>query len=63
MTPPCHKCEERHYVCWADCEKYAAYRNEIDRAVKHLRKGEEADSFRTDMWVKGKIKRWKSEKK
>lgn len=63
MNPPCLNCEERHYICWSECGKYAAFRTEVDKAMKHLRKDDEADSFRTDGWEKGKTKRWKAGKK
>ena len=28
MRNPCHKCEERHTLCWSKCEKHKAWKAE-----------------------------------
>ena len=32
ITAPCKDCPDRHYACWGSCEKYKAFRKELDRA-------------------------------
>ena len=31
MTQPCYKCQDRCQNCHASCEKYAAFRAELDK--------------------------------
>lgn len=31
IKPPCKGCEERHLKCHSSCERYLAYRKELER--------------------------------
>jgi len=33
VQSPCYKCEERKTACWGSCERYIAFRAEIDRQI------------------------------
>lgn len=37
MNAPCYQCEERHYKCHGQCERYAAYRRIRDRMIEENR--------------------------
>lgn len=56
MKNPCHNCTDRHYCCWSDCEKYNAFRTQLDGYNADRNKGREADNFRAAYIEKSKRK-------
>ena len=54
MKNPCHNCTDRHRCCWSDCEKYKAFRTQIDSYNADRNKGRDADGFRADYIKKSK---------
>ena len=38
---PCKDCVDRHEACWSDCERYKAYRAELDEENKRKREAME----------------------
>ena len=56
MKNPCHNCTDRHRCCWSDCEKYKAFRTQIDSYNADRAKELAADSFRFDYMKKAQKK-------
>lgn len=48
MINPCQNCTDRHYCCWADCDKYKSFRAQIELCKAEKNKTREADNFRAD---------------
>lgn len=38
LSPPCKNCEERHKLCWSECEKYKEWKTEHDEAKADIYK-------------------------
>lgn len=53
MTP-CYKCEDRHQHCHADCERYAEWRAEMDKAKAKQTKFNDANDFLITSIIKTK---------
>lgn len=49
-TSPCKECEEREVGCHGRCEKYQAYRSELDKVTQVIREQKEAEAV-TDGYV------------
>ena len=56
MKCPCHHCEDRHNLCWSECEKYTEF-------VENYRKGKayaEHGSLADELLSRGSVKRQNS---
>ena len=49
-TRPCFKCKERHLLCHSECERYAAYRKDLDAFNAAMKK--EAAGVTKKRWKK-----------
>lgn len=38
IKPPCKDCEERHTLCWGECERYAEYKRALEEMNEHRRR-------------------------
>lgn len=45
MKNPCFNCENRHFNCWGACDRYKAFRDDIEAKKRHLHQGREAAQF------------------
>ena len=49
MSGPCFSCPDRHEKCHAKCEKYIAYRKEVDKANERKAHDLDALSYQRDV--------------
>ncbi len=45
ISSPCKDCEERHTLCWSECERYKAMKNEYEALKAYRRDGVDVRHF------------------
>lgn len=58
IKSPCQMCGDRELKCHASCERYKAYRKELDEIRRVIIEQKEKES-RADCYEKDKWKGWK----
>ena len=41
---PCYECPDRYFGCFADCERYKAWRKKFDEAQQRIRNERDRDA-------------------
>ena len=54
--PPCKDCEERHKLCWNDCEKYISWKASRDEARKEIYKAKYHNMSLDNFQIEGRNK-------
>lgn len=56
---PCHRCEERHPGCHAECEKYKAYKERHNEQKEQIDREKRAETNYTAYMIKSGVKQKK----
>ena len=54
--PPCKDCEDRHKLCWSECDKYKTWKAEHDEARKEIYNAKYNDLNIRNFMIEGRNK-------
>ena len=54
--PPCKNCEDRHKLCWSDCEKFKEWKSSHDEAKDDIYKNKYHDLNLRNFMIEGRNK-------